>query len=290
MDAIIVSGTTLAFGAVAAVQNVAHPVSVARAVMEKTPHCLLAAKGATDFAHANGFAFVPTARLIGHAASGPDHGTVGAVALDIHGHIAAATSTGGTANKLPGRVGDSPLIGCGAIADDAVGGASATGHGESLMRIMMARSAAELMANGASASEAAQRSVEILARRTGGRGGLICLDAQGRIGAAYNTHPPRPRRPRRIRQYHPRPLTVIQAKATVGPAQVARSVSEGTPAHQLSTLPISPKRKRGYALSTLPSSPKRKRGYALSTLPSSPKRKRGYSRSPTVDSAKYPKA
>ena len=187
MDAIIISGTTLAFGAVAAVQNVAHPVSVARAVMEKTPHCLLAAKGATDFAHANGFAFVPTARLIGHAASGPDHGTVGAVALDIHGHIAAATSTGGTANKLPGRVGDSPLIGCGAIADDAVGGASATGHGESLMRVMMARAAAELMAGGAPASEAAKRSVEMLARRTGGRGGLICLDAQGRIGAAYNT-------------------------------------------------------------------------------------------------------
>lgn len=187
LDAIIVDGATLGFGAVAGVRNVRNPVSVARRVMEATPHCLLAGEGATRFARESGFEFVPTEALAGASAGGPEHGTVGAVALDARGHIAAATSTGGTKGKMPGRVGDSPLIGCGAMADDGAGGASATGHGEALMKVMMARTVCEAMLVGRSAGEAARHAVGVLARRVGGEGGVICLDPQGRIGFAYNT-------------------------------------------------------------------------------------------------------
>lgn len=187
MDALIVDGATLEFGAVAGIRCVKNPVSVARAVMERTAHCFLAGPGATEFARAQGFQAVPEDLLRGDKGSGPEHGTVGAVALDAQGNVAAATSTGGTRDKLPGRVGDSPIIGCGALAENGVGGASATGHGESLLRVMMARTTAEYLQSGATAQEAADAALQVLKTRTGGLGGVICLDASGRAGFAFNT-------------------------------------------------------------------------------------------------------
>ncbi len=187
MDAILVDGATLNFGAVAAIRHVKNPIQVARRVMCATRHCLLAGDGATRFAHAQGFAPVTDAELLGQPASSPGQGTVGAVALDAQGHIATATSTGGIKNKLPGRVGDSPLIGCGAIAEDGFGGASATGEGEGIMKVMMTRSVLEYLKAGLTAQAAADAALSDLADRVSGHGGLICLDAQGRHGFAYNT-------------------------------------------------------------------------------------------------------
>ena len=187
MDAIVVDGARGDFGAVAGIRHVKHPVCVARAVMERTPHCMLMGSGAASFALEQGFESVATEALLGEGGSGPDHGTVGAVALDAQGHVAAATSTGGTRDKLPGRVGDSPIIGCGAIAEDGLGGASATGHGEALMRVMMAGTVAGYLRAHRNAQEAADLALQDLKTRAGGLGGVICLDASGRIGFAHNT-------------------------------------------------------------------------------------------------------
>jgi beta-aspartyl-peptidase (threonine type) len=187
MDAIVVDGATLNFGAVAAIRHVKNPIQVARRVMTATPHCLLVGDGATRFAHAQGFAAVTDAQLLGGAISGPAQGTVGAVALDGAGHIATATSTGGIKDTRPGRVGDSPIIGCGAIAEDGIGGASATGKGEGIMKVMMTRRVLEYLQGGLTAQAAADAALNDLADRVNGTGGIICLDAQGRIGIAYNT-------------------------------------------------------------------------------------------------------
>jgi beta-aspartyl-peptidase (threonine type) len=119
---------------------------------------------------------------------GHEQGTVGAVALDRHGHLFAATSTGGTCCKLPGRVGDSPLIGCGCYADIETGGVSSTGYGEAIMRVVMAKTAADFLrpANSTPA-RAAQAAVQLLANRGKGTGGLILLDKNGNPGFAFNT-------------------------------------------------------------------------------------------------------
>jgi beta-aspartyl-peptidase (threonine type) len=126
-----------------------------------------------------------------HAAEhhrGHDQGTVGAVALDQHGHLVAGTSTGGTCCKLPGRVGDSPLIGCGCYADAETGGVSSTGLGEAIMKIVMAKTAADfLRPAGSSPTRAAQAAVELLAKRGKGTGGVILLDKNGTPGFAFNT-------------------------------------------------------------------------------------------------------
>jgi beta-aspartyl-peptidase (threonine type) len=113
--------------------------------------------------------------------------TVGAVALDRYGHLAAGTSTGGTANKLPGRVGDSPLIGAGLYADDLSGGCSCTGWGEAIIKVLLAKTATDLVGAGHDPMEAARRAIDVLARRVGGLGGCILLDGQGRPGLAFNT-------------------------------------------------------------------------------------------------------
>jgi beta-aspartyl-peptidase (threonine type) len=188
MDAILVDGATLRFGAVAAIRNVANPVRVARRVMDETPHCLLVGAGATNFAREQGFAFVPDAELAS-TSSGPstNTGTVGAVALDNAGRIAAATSTGGIKVKIPGRVGDSPLIGCGAIAEDGIGGVSATGEGEKLMQVMMSRTVLDFLKSGLDAQAACDAAVRELSARVNGHGGVICVDAHGNVGHAFNT-------------------------------------------------------------------------------------------------------
>jgi beta-aspartyl-peptidase (threonine type) len=115
------------------------------------------------------------------------HGTVGAVAIDAQGHIAAGASTGGLAGKRPGRVGDTPLPGCGYVAEDGLGGVSSTGHGEAFIRLMLARRALEYIASGMTAQQAADAAIALLGERVAGSGGLILLDGQGQIGLARNT-------------------------------------------------------------------------------------------------------
>lgn len=206
LDAIIMDGETLDNGAVAAIQHIRNPISVARRVMEHTPHSLIVGHGAEQFAAAQGFPLCDESELLtGHELErwkiikgktnyrveesfrGTPRGTVGAVARDKDGHLAAGTSTGGTPNKLPGRVGDSPLIGCGCYADDVSAGASATGWGESIMKVVLCKMACDLAANGADAQSAAEKSIGVLADRVQGLGGVIVIDQQGRIGQAFNT-------------------------------------------------------------------------------------------------------
>ena len=115
------------------------------------------------------------------------HGTVGAVAVDARGHVAAGASTGGIAAKHPGRVGDTPLVGCGYCAEDDLGGVSSTGHGEDFIRLLLARRALDYIARGYSAQAAANAAIRLLGKRVGGSGGLILLDGQGRVGYARNT-------------------------------------------------------------------------------------------------------
>lgn len=199
LDAAVMDGATLRCGAVAAVRDVKNPVSLARAVMELGPHVLLVGEGASAFARGAGFpphdnALLVTARQrarweAARARAQPPSGTgtVGAVARDARGHLAAATSTGGTSLKLPGRVGDTPLVGCGTYADDALAAVSCTGDGEAIIRVTLARHAAELVGRGRSAMEAAREAIATLERRVGGRGGLVVVGPRGEIGFAHGT-------------------------------------------------------------------------------------------------------
>jgi beta-aspartyl-peptidase (threonine type) len=189
-----VDGRDLNFGAVAAVQRVCHPVTLARLVMTESEHAMLAGAGAEMFAGEHGLPPCPPEELLAErqlerwrAVATVPSDTVGAVALDADGNLAAATSTGGTFNKHPGRVGDSPLVGCGAYADNRTGAVSATGMGEALMKVVISKTACDLLAQGMTAQEAADATIVLLAERTTGHGGLIVLDRLGRIGIAHNT-------------------------------------------------------------------------------------------------------
>lgn len=200
MDAMIMDGVTLSFGAVAGIQRVDNPVSVARLVMEKSPHCFFAGNGAERFARSMGvpmctmeelvtgsstFLLKPEDRVFKPHATGD---TVGAIAMDQEGHLAVATSTGGTAGKIPGRVGDTPVIGSGGFADNTLGAAAGTGHGEALMKVVFSKTACDLMGNGLSPTCAARTVLEILEKRTGKtQGGIILMNPQGDVGAAFNT-------------------------------------------------------------------------------------------------------
>ncbi len=208
LDASIMEGDGLDAGAVAAVEGVRNPVTLARRVMDASPHVLLVGAGARRFAEEHG---VPLCRardlLVGRArerymrvragetalideefAPGPDDhmGTVGAVCRDRDGLIAAATSTGGTLDKYPGRVGDSPLIGAGTYADSRHGGASSTGWGEGILRVVMAKTAVACLAGGHDAAAAGRAAIADL-ERVDGRGGLIVVDHAGRSAAVFNT-------------------------------------------------------------------------------------------------------
>lgn len=208
-DAIVMDGATLRAGAAAALQRVKNPVSLARKILEACPHMMLVAEGAERFAVEHGISLCNPEALITeaereawtkckenkHAAvyhRGHEQGTVGAVALDCNGNLFAGTSTGGTCCKLPGRVGDSPLIGCGCYADFEAGGVSCTGYGEAIMKIVMAKTAVDLLRQSASDGESAaqlvaREAVQLLGRRTRGTGGLILLDRRGNPGMAFNT-------------------------------------------------------------------------------------------------------
>ncbi len=206
MDAIIMDGATLDLGACAAVRGITNPVKLARLILRDTDHSLLVAEGARRFAELKGMRLcaeaeltvpreierfrqlqqTPNYTLADGFAPGPQ-GTVGAVAIDENGNIAASTSTGGASYKLPGRVGDSPLVGSGAYADNQTGGASATGHGESIMKVVLCKLATDAIGRGMCAQEAADYAMQVMRTRTKGYGGLIVVDHQGRTAFAYNT-------------------------------------------------------------------------------------------------------
>jgi len=205
-------GATLRAGAAAGLQRLKNPIRLARKILEECPHMMLIAEGAERFAKDSGLALCKPGELVSeaewqaylrcskdeHAAihhRGHQQGTVGAVALDEQGGLFAATSTGGTCCKLPGRVGDSPLIGCGCYADSQAGGVSCTGYGESIMKIVMAKTAVEFLRRDSpsgqdrlsAAQRAANDAVKLLAERGKGTGGLILLDRFGAPAFAFNT-------------------------------------------------------------------------------------------------------
>jgi beta-aspartyl-peptidase (threonine type) len=218
-DAIVMNGATLRAGAAAGLERIKNPIQVARKILEHCPHMMLVAGGAEHFAKENGVSLCKPEELVSeaeheawmkckadqHAAEhhrGHEQGTVGAVAIDRDGNLFAATSTGGTCCKLPGRVGDSPLIGCGCYADSQAGGVSCTGYGEAIMKIVMAKTAVELLRGPAicvdpaesagacdlsTADLAARRAIHLLGKRTHATGGLILLDRHGNPGFAFNT-------------------------------------------------------------------------------------------------------
>ena len=194
MDASIMDGERLACGAVAAVSRVANPVTLARRVMEDDRHVLLVGDGAHAFARAVGLPdcdpmLLTTDRQRKRLAAHVDDngGTVGAVAIDRHGTIAAATSTGGMIGKRPGRVGDSPLIGCGTYADNRLGGVSCTGSGEAIIRVVLASRTLDRLAQDGDPDAAARAAVELLVKEGRGEGGLILVDPRGRVGHATST-------------------------------------------------------------------------------------------------------
>ena len=190
MDAAIMDGASLRAGAVAAVSGIKNPIKLARRVMEDGRHVLLAGEGALMFARQVGFPECPPESLIVDRERkrwDSKHGTVGCVAFDSTGRLAVATSTGGIFNKLPGRVGDSPLIGCGTYGDD-YGAASCTGHGEAIIRILLARSAVAYLQQGSEAQAAANMAmIDLEDDRIRSTGGIILIDRWGQIGYARNT-------------------------------------------------------------------------------------------------------
>jgi beta-aspartyl-peptidase (threonine type) len=239
LDAGIMEGRTLQAGAVAAVECIKNPISLARRVLE-SPHVLLMGQGAQQFALEQGLSLCRMEDLLteerylrwreaqhfvhsseeeeepvfyrlevattvfaaeegeptyyrrqvgvtsGHGQAEERHGTVGAVALDESGLLAAATSTGGIFQKYPGRVGDTPLVGCGFYADERAA-VSCTGQGEDFIRLLLARRAADFVAQGASAATAAQAAIEVLSSKATGTGGLIVVDHLGNVGFAHNS-------------------------------------------------------------------------------------------------------
>lgn len=193
-DAAIMDGRDLALGGVAALKGARHPVSVARLLLPETP-VLLVAEGARRFAAERGAELCPPDELIAprrraaRNAAG-SHDTVGAVALDARGHLAAATSTGGLSGALPGRVGDSPLPGAGLYADDTLGATVFSGHGEAIARVALAARVMRGLEEGRDPQEAMEGALAHLAARIGGEeaeaGGLV-LDRAGRLGWAHRS-------------------------------------------------------------------------------------------------------
>lgn len=206
LDASIMDGKTLNAGAVAGVRRIKSPIQAARAVMERSPHVMLTGEGAEAFARAVGLEMVEPdyfkdekryqQYLRAKQKSGKQsldyeeiekHGTVGCVALDQAGNLAAGTSTGGMMMKRFGRVGDSPIIGAGTYADNAACGVSATGWGEYFIRLAVAHDIVALMKyKGMSVQEAAQTVIDKVGK-LGGDGGVIALDRQGNIAMPFNT-------------------------------------------------------------------------------------------------------
>ncbi len=223
LDALLMDGATLRAGGVACVERLRNPIQAARLVLDKSPHIYFVGAGAEDFAQQHGMALIDNSELVlerersrlaeaqSKARAGlPDltfagddkspetavqlpptgmdsHDTVGAVALDSHGNLAAATSTGGTLNKAPGRVGDSSLIGCGCYADNLSAAVSLTGWGEPIMKLVLGKWAVDRVQRGSAPEESAQDAIAYLYKRLQGHGGIILLGPDGRFGLAHNT-------------------------------------------------------------------------------------------------------
>jgi beta-aspartyl-peptidase (threonine type) len=207
LDALIMDGATLRAGGVGCVERLRNPVRAARKILSDSPHVYFVAEGAERFAAEHGIALCKNEDLIipreverlcefqaRAAEENTDlfaptisHDTVGAVALDRDGNIAAATSTGGTLNKAPGRLGDSSLIGCGCYADNRTAAASTTGWGEPIMKLVLAKWAADRVASGSLPEWVAAEAINYLESRVNGHGGMILLDARGRFGIVHNT-------------------------------------------------------------------------------------------------------
>ena len=206
LDALIMDGATLRAGGVGCVEHIANPVRAARKVLGESPHVYFVAEGAERFAQEHGIPLCENEDLIIPReierlrtlqssttkteelfAPTISHDTVGAVALDTSGNIAAATSTGGTLNKAPGRLGDSSLIGCGCYADNQSAAVSTTGWGEPIMKLVLAKWAADRVGSGNLPQWVAAEAMNYLKDRVNGHGGIILLDAAGRFGLAHNT-------------------------------------------------------------------------------------------------------
>lgn len=209
LDASIMDGRGLRAGAVAAVQNVPNPIVLARTIMDESEHVLLVGIGATRFAREHGVKVCSQDDLITtreldrwrtaqrrrtYSAKEAFRkkripvDTVGAVAVDRLGNICSGTSTGGTPNKYPGRVGDSPLIGIGNYADNEIGAVSTTGWGEAMIKVVMAKTVMDIMErNGNDPQKGVEEGIRILERKVDGYGGLIAINREGQIGIAYNT-------------------------------------------------------------------------------------------------------
>jgi len=220
LDALMMDGSTLRAGGVGCVERLRNPVRAARKILSESPHVYFVAEGAERFAAEHGIELCRNEELVipreierlreyqqaaaqrelsGEAKDGNDlfapavhdaaisHDTVGAVALDRSGNIAAATSTGGTLNKAPGRLGDSSLIGCGCYANNESAAVSTTGWGEPIMKLVLAKWTADRVSAGNLPEWAAQEAMNYLKQRLNGHGGIIALNAQGQFGIAHNT-------------------------------------------------------------------------------------------------------
>jgi beta-aspartyl-peptidase (threonine type) len=214
LDALIMDGQTLRAGGVGCVEHLRNPIRAARKILSESPHVYFVGEGAEKFAAEHGISLCRNEELIipreverlrryqeSLAASKQDgndlfapsddmtisHDTVGAVALDRNGNIAAATSTGGTLNKAPGRLGDSSLIGCGCYADNESAAASTTGWGEPIMKLVLAKWTADRIAAGNLPEWSAQEAMNYLKLRVNGHGGIIVLNREGHIGISHNT-------------------------------------------------------------------------------------------------------
>ena len=212
LDALIMDGATLRAGGVGCVERLRNPVRAARKILSESPHIYFVGEGAEKFAAAHGIALCKNEDLIiareverlrqyqaetaqhGSDLFAPEsddmatsHDTVGAVALDGKGNLAAATSTGGTLNKAPGRLGDSSLIGCGCYADNQSAAASTTGWGEPIMKLVLAKWTVDRIAAGNLPEWSSQEAMNYLKQRVNGHGGIIVLNPEGHIGIAHNT-------------------------------------------------------------------------------------------------------
>ena len=222
LDALLMDGGRMKAGGVACVERLRNPIQAARLVLEKSPHVYFVGIGAEQFAQAHGMTLIDNSKLVldrererlaqaqARAKAGlsdgtfsglrddkdpetaislgmDSHDTVGAVALDAHGNLAAGTSTGGTLNKTPGRVGDSSLIGCGCYADNLSAAVSLTGWGEPIMKLVLGKWATDRVAEGTAPEIAAREAISYLYNRLGGHGGIILLGPDGRFGLAHNT-------------------------------------------------------------------------------------------------------